>query len=84
MAKSASLKVQMWGNSLAVRIPAAIARSAKLSAGQPVEVSVAEIGVSIVPAGRREMTLAERLERFDPARHGAEAMAAKPVGREAM
>jgi antitoxin MazE len=83
MAKSVS-KVQMWGNSLAVRIPAAIARSAKLSEGQPVEISVAEAGVSIVPAGRRELTLAERLERFDPALHAGEAMIAKRVGREAV
>ena len=76
--------ISKWGNSLAVRIPAAIARSAKLSEGQSVEISVAEAGVSIVPAGRRELTLAERLERFDPALHGGEAMIAKRVGREAM
>ena len=84
MAKSAALKVQMWGNSLAVRIPAAIARSARLSAGQPVEVSVADVGVTIMPTGRREMTLGERLERFDPARHGGEAMISSRVGREAI
>lgn len=83
MAKSVS-KVQMWGNSLAVRIPASIARSARLSEGQPVEISVTDAGVSIVPTGPRGMSLAERLERFDPQRHGGEAMSWKPVGREAM
>ncbi len=30
--------MQKWGNNLAVRIPAAVARSARLSVGQPVEV----------------------------------------------
>jgi antitoxin component of MazEF toxin-antitoxin module len=39
MAKSAILTVRQWGNSLAVRIPAAVARSARLRVGQPVEVS---------------------------------------------
>lgn len=84
MPKSAALKIQMWGNSLAVRIPSAIARTAKLSVGQPVEVSVQEIGVSIVPIGQREMTLAERLQAFDPERHGGEVMATRRVGQEAI
>lgn len=39
MPKSATLTLQQWGNSLAVRIPAAVARSARLKVGQPVEVS---------------------------------------------
>lgn len=30
----------------------------------------------------RPLSLDERLEAFDPARHGGEYMAAKPVGRE--
>ena len=84
MPKPAALKIQMWGNSLAVRIPSAIARSAKLSAGQPVEVSVQEIGVAIIPIGQREMTLAERLQAFDPKRHGGEVMVTRRVGREAI
>ena len=84
MRKSASLKVQMWGNSLAVRIPAEVARSAKLSAGQVVEVAAQDVGVYIVPIGPREMTLAERLAEFDPEVHGGEAMVVRPVGREAM
>ncbi len=84
MPKSAALKLQMWGNSLAVRIPSAIARTAGLSPGQPVEVSVDEGGVLIVPIGSRDMTLAERLRQFDPSRHGGEAMATRRVGHEAV
>ena len=84
MPKSASLKVQMWGNSLAVRIPAEIARTAKLSAGQVVEVAAQEVGVYIVPIGPREMTLAERLAAYDPEAHGGEVMAVRRAGREAM
>jgi len=84
MAKSASLKVQRWGNSLAVRIPSAVARTARLSEGQPVEISVQEVGVAIVPLGPREMSLGERLQAFDPKRHGGEAMVSRRAGKEAM
>lgn len=84
MSRSAALKVQMWGNSLAVRIPAAIARSAALSAGQVVEVSVQDFGVVIIPAGPKEMSLAERLHAFDPELHGGEVMASLPLGSESM
>lgn len=39
MSDTASLKVQMWGNSLAVRIPSGIARKARLVAGQSIAIS---------------------------------------------
>ena len=84
MAKSVALKLQMWGNSLAVRIPSAIARTAKLLPGQPVEISVEELGVLIVPVGGRDLTLAERLRQFDPSLHGGEAMVARRLGHEAV
>ncbi len=84
MAKAATLTIQRWGNSLAVRIPSAVARSARLSEGQPVEVSVQEVGVAIVPVGQQAMSLAERLSAFDPDLHGGEAMAARRRGVEAM
>lgn len=82
--KSARLKLQMWGNSLAVRIPSEVARSAKLEAGQSVEVSVQDFGVAIVPIGPREMTLAERLAAYDVERYGGEVMAVRPIGKEVM
>lgn len=84
MAKTATLRIQQWGNSLAVRIPAAVARSAHFEAGQEVEVSTAEIGVTVKPVGPRKLTLADKLAQFDPARHGGEAMATTPVGAEAV
>lgn len=84
MPKSATLKIQRWGNSLAVRIPSEVARSAKLTAGQPVEVSVQEVGVAIVPIGPRDMSLAERLQAFDPLRHGGEVMVTRRAGKEAV
>ena len=82
MRKTAALKVQMWGNSLAVRLPSAIARSAKLTPGQPVEISFQEGVISIVPVGKREMTLSERLAVYDVERHGGEVMATPRRGKE--
>ena len=82
MAKTAKLTVQQWGNSLAVRIPAAVARSARFKVGQPVELSVGEAGVLVKVVGKAKLTLEQKLVAFDPARHGGEAMATGRVGNE--
>jgi antitoxin MazE len=84
VAKTATLTIQQWGNSLAVRLPAAVARSAHFEVGQEVEVTTQEVGVTVKPVGPRKLTLAERLERFDPAKHGGEEMATGPVGAEVL
>jgi antitoxin MazE len=82
MTKSATLTVQQWGNSLAVRIPAAVARSARFRVGQPVEVSAQDCNVLVKSIGDPKLTLAQKLAAFDPALHGGEAMATDPVGKE--
>lgn len=84
MARSAKLTVQLWGNSLAVRIPATVARAAHFSVGQPVEITIADDGVLVRRAGMAKLTLQQKLAAFDPARHGGEAMVTRPVGTEAM
>jgi antitoxin MazE len=66
--KTATLTLQRWGNSLAVRIPPSVARSAGFKVGQPVEVSAQH---SAVRVAARE-TLKQKLARFDPERHGGE------------
>jgi antitoxin MazE len=82
MAKSATTTIQRWGNSLAVRIPASVARSAHLGSGQPVEVSAQRSQVLIRAVGEPRPSLAQKLAAFDPARHSGEAMATAPVGHE--
>ena len=82
MAKSATLTVQQWGNSLAVRIPAAVARSARFRVGQPVEVSAQDSNVLVRAIGEPKLTLAQKLSAFDPVQHGGEVMATRPVGNE--
>ncbi|CAG9178172.1 AbrB/MazE/SpoVT family DNA-binding domain-containing protein [Cupriavidus respiraculi] len=84
MTRSARLTIQKWGNSLAVRIPSSVARAARFSEGQEVEVVVEDIGVSVKPIGTQAMTLEQKLALFDPELHGGEVMATSPVGAEAM
>ncbi len=77
-----TLTVQKWGNSLAVRIPAPIARSAHIHLGTLVQLSVLDGNLLVKPVGEREPTLDEMLAAFDIKKHGGEVMAMKPVGRE--
>ena len=78
----AILDIKPWGNNLGVRLPAAVARAAHLSANQRVRITVEDGRVIITPHGQRALSLAERLALFDPAVHGGEAMATPRVGRE--
>lgn len=73
----AILDLKHWGNNLGVRLPAAIARAAHLHVDQRVRIIVEGDRVIITPVREAELTLEERLARFDPERHGGEAM---PVG----
>lgn len=76
------LTVQRWGNSLAVRIPAAIARTARFDVGVPVELSLQGRSVLLSAIGPPELSLEQKLAAFDPVRHGGEIMASVPVGKE--
>lgn len=78
-----SLNVKQWGNSLGVRLPAAIAKAAGLKADQCVEMVVKGHAVIITPCKEKPITLEDRLARFDPKRHGGEVMLAdEPRGAE--
>lgn len=78
----AILDIKQWGNNLGVRLPAAVAREAKLHVHQRVRVTVEGDQVVITPVADVPLTLAQRLAQFDPAHHGGEVMAAAPVGAE--
>jgi antitoxin MazE len=81
--KTATLTLQRWGNSLAVRIPASVARSAGFKVGQPLEVSAQDSAVRVVAAQEPRLTLKQKLARFDPERHGGEVTATVRAGKEA-
>jgi len=82
MSKTPTRTVQQWGNSLAVRIPAKVARSARCKVGQRVEVSSQDCSVLARAIGEPKLSLAQKLAAFDPDRHGGEIMATRRVGRE--
>nr|WP_207190921.1 AbrB/MazE/SpoVT family DNA-binding domain-containing protein [Halochromatium salexigens] len=64
-----------WGNNLGVRLPAAVAHAAHLHADQRVQITVEGERIIITPLRDEPLTLEQRLARFDPERHGGEAMA---------
>ena len=78
----AILNIKRWGNSLGVRLPVAVSSEAHLHLDQQVRIVVEDGHVVIIPITDVPMTLEERLERFDPARHGGEVMATQAVGAE--
>ena len=82
MSKIARLTIQQWGNSLAVRIPSAVAKSARFSVGQPVEVIAEDSGVVVKAVGEPKLTLAQKLALFDPQMHGGEILATGRIGAE--
>lgn len=78
----AVLDIKQWGNSLGVRLPAAVAREAHLHIDQRVRIFVEDGRVIITPLADTPLTLEQRLERFDPTRHGGEVMASRAIGAE--
>lgn len=78
----ATLDIKKWGNNLGVRLPAAVAKAAHLHADQRVRLTVEDGRVVITPVAAPAITLEQRLARFDPTRHGGEAMVTEPVGAE--
>lgn len=77
------LDIKYWGNSLGVRLPAKVARAAHLQAEQRVRMYVESGRVIIEALEDTQPSLAQRLARYDPERHGGEAMAvANPLGAE--
>ena len=73
--------INQWGNGLAVRLTKATVRAAGAGEGTPIRVSAVP-GRITIDIKSKEPTLDEMLAKFDPARHGGEAMALKPAGKE--
>ena len=77
------LIIKKWGNNLGVRLPATIASEAHLHADQEVRLSVEYGRIIVEPVSTiANLTLADRLNLFDPALHGGDVMAAERVGAE--
>ncbi len=79
----AVLDIKQWGNSLGVRLPAAVAREAHLRVDQRVRVTVEGDQVVIRPVDVSRLTLEQRVAAYDVKRHGGEQMTTtEAVGAE--
>jgi antitoxin MazE len=75
--------ISKWGNSLAIRIPAAAADSVGLSEGSEVEIKVKAGALVVSPTRKRSYDLKELVDQITPEnRHGLIDWG-KPVGKEA-
>jgi len=81
MAEVVEAAVQKWGNGLAIRLTQRVAKAGGVHEGSQVVIR-AEPGVLVVEAKDRRPSMDELLARFDPQRHGGEAMSLPPVGKE--
>jgi antitoxin MazE len=76
-------RIQRWGNSLAVRIPKAFAAEVGLREDGPVEMTVREGSLVIVPAAPPKRRLADLLAAVTPENVHSEVAMGEPRGNEA-
>jgi antitoxin MazE len=76
-------RVLPWGNGLGLRLTKTLANAAGVDANSPVSITV-EPGRIIIETAPKKVSLAAMLASFDPKKHGGEAMAFAPLGKEAM
>lgn len=74
--------ISKWGNSLAVRIPAAFAETVGLEEGALVELKVRAGRLIIVPTAVRRYELRELLEQITPENSHELVDWGKPAGKE--
>lgn len=75
------VKVQRWGNSLALRIPSSFAREVDLKEGTPVELSLRNGQIVIAPGAPR-YCLEELLSKVHDANIHKEQPTGNPWGKE--
>ena len=71
-----------WGNSLAVRIPLAIAKQASLAEGDSLSVSLDGEGAIVLRPTRRRYTLEQLVEGITPENRHTETNWGPPQGKE--
>jgi len=76
------LKIQKWGNSLALRIPKALAIEANVESGSTVDLSLSNGELKIKPIDDREYTLEELLSGITAENIHDEVSTGIPQGKE--
>ena len=74
--------ISKWGNSLAVRIPLAIARQASLGEGDCVELALDRAGGIVLRPTRRKYELSDLVDRITPRNRHGETDWGAPRGKE--
>jgi len=72
----------MWGNSLAIRIPTAMAGQLRLRVGSAVDLEVRDGELLVRPGDRLTLRLSELLKNCEPFQLHGETSFGRDVGRE--
>lgn len=75
-------KLQLWGNSLGLRIPKSFAAEVNVEPGAEVDLSVVEGRLIVEPIRAKKVRLADLLEGVDDSNLHDEVGTGAPVGRE--
>ncbi len=76
------VRVQKWGNSLALRIPKPLAEDAEVTEGTVLNLAVSEGKVVATPVQRKKLSLSELLAKVKKKNLHREVDFGRPVGRE--
>jgi antitoxin MazE len=76
------VRVQKWGNSLAVRIPKPLAQDAEVKEGTVVNLAVSEGKVIATPVRKKKLSLKQLLAKVNKKNLHAEVDSGPPAGRE--
>ena len=76
-------RVQMWGHSLALRIPKSLAAATHMEPGTPVELLLQDGKLVVSPLHPATFTLAELVEGITPENRHGEVDTGPSVGAEA-
>ncbi len=75
-------RITKWGNSLAVRIPLAIAKQASLAEGDRVKLALDREGGIVLRPARRKYELSDLVARITPKNRHRETDWGQPQGKE--
>lgn len=76
------VRVQKWGNSLALRIPKPLAEDAEVTEGTVLNLAVSEGKVVATPVQRKKLSLSELMAKVNRKNLHGEVDFGRPVGRE--
>jgi len=74
--------IQKWGNSLAIRIPKSFADEVHLVQGSPIDITLVDNKLQIVPIKEKQITLKQLLNEVTEDNLHKEISTGGPVGRE--